>query len=254
MQRKIFLPIRLIHTTIVISIFGNYFDTRQPAALITKTVYENYIIYLQTNTNANDQTIYSYCNGLKVILNYFMENEYIAPFEIKLPKKTKKVKETYTDFELKVLLKKPDVKHCNFSEYRSWVLTNFLLGTGQRLSTVANIKIQDIDFDNNCIVLTKTKNRIQLIIPLSYTLSSVLTEYLKYRQGEAEDYLFCNQYGGKLTKSGMESAVRRYNLSRGVRRTSIHVYRHTFAKEWIKARRRYVPLAKAFAGIAAWRW
>ena len=144
--------------------------------------------------------------------------------------------------------------HWNFSVYRCWVLRNFLLGTGQRLSTVSNIKIHDIDFDNNCIVLTKTKNRIQLIIPLSYTLSSVLTEYLKYRQGEAGDYLFCNQYGGKLTKSGMESAVRRYNLSRGVSRTSIHVYRHTFAKEWIKARRRYISLAEDFTCIAVWKW
>ncbi len=218
---------------IVLNISGNFFETKQPCRMITKEVYENYIIYLQANTEANDQSIYSYCNGLRTILNYLMNNGFIEPFQIKLPKKEKKLKETYTDQELERLLKKPDLKKCNFSEYRGWVLTNFLLGTGQRLSTVSNIKIEDIDFENSIIRLLRTKNRIQLIIPLSNTLSIVLKEYLRYRQGEPEDYLFCNQYGGKMTKSGMESAVRRYNLSRGVKKTSIHAYRHTFAKTWV---------------------
>lgn len=218
---------------IVLNISGNFFETKQPCRMITKEVYENYIIYLQANTEANDQSIYSYCNGLRTILNYLMNNGFIEPFQIKLPKKEKKLKETYTDQELERLLKKPDLKKCNFSEYRGWVLTNFLLGTGQRLSTVSHIKIEDIDFENAIISLFRTKNRVQLVIPLSNTLSIVLKEYLRYRQGEPEDYLFCNQYGGKMTKSGMESAVRRYNLSRGVKKTSIHAYRHTFAKTWV---------------------
>lgn len=218
---------------IVLNISGNFFETKQPCRMITKEVYENYIIYLQTNKDANDQTIYSYCSGLRAILNYLMNNGYIESFKIKLPKKEKKLKETYTDQELERLLIKPDLKKCNFSEYRSWVLTNFLLGTGQRLSTVSHIKIEDIDFENAIISLLRTKNRVQLVIPLSNTLSIVLKEYLRYRQGEPDDYLFCNQYGGKMTKSGMESAVRRYNLSRGVKRTSLHAYRHTFAKTWV---------------------
>lgn len=167
------------------------------------------------------------------MLNYFMNNGFMEPFKIKLPKREKKIKETYTDQELERLLKKPDLKKCNFSEYRSWVLTNFLLGTGNRLSTISNIKIQDIDFDNSMILLSKTKNRTQQMVPLSQSLSVVLSEYLKYRQGEPDDYLFCNQYGGKMTKSGMESAIRRYNLSRGIRKTSLHAYRHTYAKTWV---------------------
>lgn len=216
-----------------INTFGNFFNTKQPCRLIDKTVYENFVIYLQQETQANDQTIFTYCTHIRAIFNYFMNNGYIEPFEIKMPKKTKKVKETYTDRELQLLLRKPNLKTCNFAEYRSWVLTNFLLGTGQRLSTVQNVKITDIDFDNFMIMLSRTKNRQQHIIPLSNTLAVVLNEYLKYRQGEPEDYLFCNQYGQQMTKSGMESAIRRYNHSRGVRRTSLHAYRHTFAKTWV---------------------
>ena len=83
-------------------------------------------------------------------------------------------------------------KKCRFSEYRNWVFINYLIATGNRLSTVINIKIGDIDFDNDTIILKKTKNRNQQIIPIANSLKIVLLEYLKYRKGTSEDYLFCS--------------------------------------------------------------
>ena len=56
-------------------------------------------------------------------------------------KADKKLKETYTDAELKILLEKPDIKKCDFADYRSWVVINFLLGTDVRIYFH---KIQDI--------------------------------------------------------------------------------------------------------------
>jgi len=83
------------------------------------------------------------------------------------------------------------------------------------------------------ILLTNVKNKRQHIIPLSTRLERILTEYLLYRKGEPDDYLFCNHYGEQLKKDGISSAIERYNKSRGVEKTSIHLYRHTFAKNWI---------------------
>ncbi|MFZ5969026.1 MAG: tyrosine-type recombinase/integrase [Bacillota bacterium] len=61
-----------------------------------------------------------------------------------------------------------------------------------------------------------------------------MIEYLQYREGEAEDYLFPSQYGGKATRNSIQQAIRTYNLTRGVVKTSIHLFRHTFAKNWIQ--------------------
>jgi integrase/recombinase XerD len=36
-----------------------------------------------------------------------------------------------------------------------------------------------------------------------------------------------------LKSSSLNSAIRNYNLSRGVKKTSVHSFRHTFAKKWI---------------------
>jgi len=124
-------------------------------------------------------------------------------------------------------------KQCSFTEYRNWVLVNYLLATGNRLGTVINLRIKDINFHDGVVILTKTKNRQQQIIPLSQTLVKILQEYLQYRQGEPEDFLFCNQFGKQFAKDGLKCTMKKYNYSRDVEKTSLHLFRHTFAKKWI---------------------
>jgi integrase/recombinase XerD len=162
-----------------------------------------------------------------------MEGGYLNRFNITMPKVDKKIKETYTDYELKLLLRKPDTKKCKFVEYRMWVFSSYLLATGNRISSAINIKINDIDYDNNMIRINKTKNRRAQVIPLSNTLANILKEYMQFRGGEGEDYLFCTDTAAKACRRTYQDALAAYNRSRGVMKTSAHLYRHTFAKQWI---------------------
>ena len=83
--------------------------------------------------------------GVRCFCYYLMEEGYLQRFKIKLPKADKRIKETYTDAELKKLLKKPNVKTCEFNEYKTWVFSNYLLATGNRISTVLSLQIKDLD-------------------------------------------------------------------------------------------------------------
>ena len=47
------------------------------------------------------------------------------------------------------------------------------------------------------------------------------------------DYLFCNQYGEMLSENALRLAIAHYNRSRGVGKTSIHLFRHTFARKYL---------------------
>lgn len=201
---------------------------------INNDTINQYILYLREK-GISDVTVNTYVRALRVIFYHWMDLGYIERFKVKLPKAEKKVKQTYTDEELALLLEKPDLRKCTFAEFRDWVLVNYLLATGNRISTVANLKIGDLDFDNDCIILRHTKNKRQQIIPMSSTLKEVLLEYLKYRKGNPDDYLFCNQYGEKMHVDSLKTAIRRYNQSRGVMKTSCHAFRHTFAKKYILA-------------------
>ena len=208
-----------------------FYGEESPINTINKSTVDDYVLYLERESKASDITINSYLRSLKAFLYYCMEEQGLFPFKIHLIKTEKKLKETYSDDELKRLLKKP--KTSQFSEFKTWAFISYLVGTGNRISTALNVKVKDISFDEGVIYIRKTKNRKQQIIPLSASLSSVLSSYLLIRQGSPEDYLFCSDTGAKGDKRTYQQLVADYNKKRGINKTSCHLFRHTFAKKWI---------------------
>jgi hypothetical protein len=93
--------------------------------------------------------------------------------------------------------------------------------------------VQDIDLVNGMVVLTTTKNRKAQYNPICQQLVKILTEYIRMYCLDKDDYLFLNELGEKTTRNSLQHAVARYNKSRGVNKTSIHAFRHTFAKHYI---------------------
>ena len=96
--------------------------------------------------NINSITMNSYLRSIRAFLYYAMECRYMESFKISLIKSRKKIKETYTNEELMRLLRMPDLSHCTFSEFKIWAFENYLLATGNRISTALNLKIEDINF------------------------------------------------------------------------------------------------------------
>ena len=215
--------------------FFRFYGENTDIKNITSDTVDDFILWLRDNNKCNDITINSYLRSLRAFLYYCMECNYIEHFKVKLIKAEKKVKETYTDEELERLLKKPDTDNCSFSEYKTWVFENYLIGTGNRISTALDVQIGDINFADGIITLRKTKNRKQQIIPLSKTLADILQEYLEIRGGENDSPLFCNDYGQPASTRTYQQLVQRFNIKRNVNKTSCHLFRHTFAKNWILA-------------------
>lgn len=215
-------------------LFSDFVGGNMLCSDISQKVIYDFIEHLQKkNPDIRATSINSYLRGIRAFLYFCMEQDYIKSFKISLIREEKKLKETYTEAELERLLKKPNIKKCSFAEYRNWVVVCYLLGTGNRLSTVINIKIGDLDFNSREIKLRTVKNKKQYIIPMSTVLEKTLKEYLTFRKGNEDDYLFCNAYGKQMTTDGLSTCIQRYNHSRGVLKTSIHLFRHTFAKRWI---------------------
>lgn len=199
---------------------------------IDSNAIDDYIIELRER-DITDITIQTIMRHVRAFVYYCQECNYIPAFKVTVPKADKKIKETYSNAELLVLLERPNVNKCSFSEYKTWAFENYLLATGNRISTALNVKIKDVDFQNNTLFLAKTKSRRQQVIPLSNSLALILKEYLEVRGGEADDYLFCNEYGEKASERTYQQLVRRYNIKRNVNTTSCHCFRHTFAKNWV---------------------
>lgn len=213
---------------------------------ITKQTVKDYIVYMKAK-ELKETTINIRLRGIRSILYYFMENNYVDTFKIQLLKQDETIPEVYTDEEIRKLLKKPNMKTCSFSEYRTWAVESFFVATGVRSKTLRYIEIKDLDFENELIRLTTMKGRKMVFIPMSKSLKKVLIEYLRIRGGEPNDYLFCNLEGKQLTKYALGDIISKYNKKRGVDKTGVHLFRHYFAKVYIQNGGNALKLQKLLA-------
>lgn len=170
-------------------------------------------------------------NHLRRFFRFCVSRGFMDEIEITIPKYEKTIKEPYSEAEMKVLLEKPVTN--NWVEWRNWCLVNYFFATGQRLSTVLNLKKQDLDLENGRVTLRWNKDKMQKVMPLSKAVIKVLKEYIVISDLGEEEFLFPEYEGGRLKKRSAEESIANYNKSRGVDKTSIHLFRHTFAKNYI---------------------
>ena len=210
---------------------SRHLDITTPIEELTKSDLDSMVASMR-QSNLATNSISSYVRVFKVFLSWCNE-ENITRLNMKQYKSEETVKETYSDSELQKLLKKPNLRKCRFTEYRAWVIVNLLLNNGCRAATVRNIKNGDVDLDNFVIYLRHTKSRKSQVIPLCSELCGILKEYMRIRGGGADDYLFPTESGEKLKEYALKNSIERYNKRRGVQKTSIHAFRHTFARKYL---------------------
>jgi len=209
---------------------SRHLDINIPFNSLNNDVINSMVVSMRESGLAHN-SISSYTRVLRTFFNWCSGEGLAAPTVPKL-KDVETIKETYTDDELRALLKKPN-KDADFCEFRNWVIINFFMNSGCRAATVRNIQIKDVQLDNNIIMSRHNKNGKVQTIPLCEVMASVLRSYMSVRQGKDTDYLFCSEYGQMLSENALKLAITRYNERRGVQKTSIHLFRHTFARKFL---------------------
>ena len=139
---------------------------------IDKAVFDSFIVKVGENKEISSQTLFTYAKDLKTVINFFIKQEYCRSFVMKLPKVDKQTIATYTDEELEKLLRKPNINKCSFVEYSNYVMVAIFLSTGISLSSLTNIRVKDINFDDEVVNIVHTKNRKSLIFNISHQIWS----------------------------------------------------------------------------------
>lgn len=100
---------------------------------IDENIIMNYVSYMRSNLKVNDVTINTRIRACRAFLYFCMKKKYIKIFSIYLIKvKNKSEKVPYTDSEIKRLLEMPKLDKnpkFNFTNFRNWVITNYVLST-----------------------------------------------------------------------------------------------------------------------------
>lgn len=207
-----------------------YIDVFQPLVSLRKSDIDKMIVGMRQK-ELHDTSIQTYTRCLKVFLSWAESEGYAVP-SFKVYRADIALKTPYTNQELQRLLAAPPMS-CDFWELRDWTIENFFLNSGCRAATLRNILVKDVDIENATITFRHTKNGRPQIMPLCAEMESILKHYIRVRNGSDDDVLFCNDHFQPLTQSALRKTIIKYNESRGVNKKSIHLFRHTFAKNFI---------------------
>ena len=89
--------------------FYKFFDRDMPVKDISEDDYKAYILHLRSYID-NDRSINSYLRDFMTTMHFLMNEGYVEFFPMKSIKVDDAPVETYTDDELRVLLKKPNLQ------------------------------------------------------------------------------------------------------------------------------------------------
>lgn len=205
---------------------------------ITINLFDEWLLSMQEE-NLSVSSINTYLRGMRTFIYWCMDKErqYIKPpFKIGLIKESEHFPKSYDEEDKELLIKKPDRTVKSFNEWRGWAMSNFVLGTGARVGTMADIQLQDLDLKDGTVYYKHIKTRKAQHVNIPPRLVRVLEEYIEEWRTEntgPQDYLFCDADGNKATAELLSQGFYRYAKARGAKKATIHGLRHTFARDWI---------------------
>lgn len=198
------------------------------------------------NQGLSQSSIMFYLRNYRAFGKWCQEQGYLIDFECKVKNVKTPIKEVYTEQEIAKLMVKPNIQ--DFENFRAYLMISLMLNTGARRKTLANIKICDLELESGYIYFNVTKTGAVVRLGLDRKVKRDIIEWLnywRYPKGATEqDYLFCNVYGEKMSCNTVTYTIGEYNKRHGVEKTSVHLFRHTFAKNWITSGGDIITLAR----------
>src|SRR3954447_2863874 len=112
---------------------------------------------------------------------------------------------------------------------RDYAILQVFLQTGVRVSELAHLKIEDIDFIKPAITV-RGKGRVDREIALEKKGIHALKSYLAVRVESFSRRVFLNYQGEPISERGIRKLVVKYRKEAGItKKASCHTLRHTFA-------------------------
>ena len=133
--------------------------------------------------------------------------------------------------DLKRLLKVCEGK--DFSHRRDMAIVRLLIDTGMRRSEIAGLRVVDVDLDENMVVVMG-KGRRPRACEIGHKTAQALDRYLRvrssHRKAQREELWLGRE--GPMTSSGVYQVVRDRGREAGLE-LHPHLFRHTFAHNWL---------------------
>lgn len=210
------------------------FDNR----CVCTDVFRSYISYMILEKKYKPCTTNTRIRTLKCYLKWLYEEEYIDydySKKLKLVKVPQDTIKPLSDSETRKMLKQPNRE--TFSGFRDFVLMVLFLDCGIRVSEALNLKKEDIDLSIGLIGIKPeiAKTRVFRQIPISKKTCKIMSDLMDFVRDDCP-YVFQTCLGEKISTNTVIHQFIEYGRNAGIdKRCTPHVWRHTFARNFVKA-------------------
>ncbi|MGD9116967.1 MAG: tyrosine-type recombinase/integrase [Dehalococcoidia bacterium] len=182
------------------------------------------------------QSIETYCRAIKALFGFlkregFIKNNVLA--KVKMPRVPEAVIPTFSEKELARLLSQPD--RSSSEGFRDYCLLLTLIDTGIRLSELANLKADDIDYEQN-LLRVMGKGQRERFVPFGRRVAKALMRYqMKCRpQPLGTDNFWLRRDGQLLSANRIQKLINKYGKKAGLDRCYAHKFRHTSSVMYLR--------------------
>lgn len=216
--------------------FASWLEAEQ-IEVIDTSVTIRFFEYLQNTKNLKDTTIKRKVISLKAFFNYaYGDSIFLKNMRFKSEKRLPK---TLSLHEIVKILKTLDIELSDMKSLfhrniclRDNAIIELLFCTGIRIGELSNIKLEDIDFITNTMLIHGKGRKQRMLFISSPVVLKKIRNWISIRKELSPkcEYLFINKYGNKLSIYSIENIFYKYrDLSEINKKATPHFLRHTFA-------------------------
>lgn len=188
-----------------------------------------YLMYYKEVRNIKNSTLQNILSAIASFFNWLEEEDYIMKSPTRRIKKIKVEKTVKKPFSEEELLKIKEAAMKTRNGLRDIALIEFLNTTGCRVSEVAALNVEDIDWNNKtCIVFGKGAKYREVF--LNEAAIFYLRRYLNIcKEPRTSGPLFLSKSGKRIRKDDIERNLRNIATACGVTNVHPHRFRRTLA-------------------------
>ncbi len=201
-------------------------------------VFRGYLSYMVLEKHYKPCTVNIRLRTLKCYLKWLYNENLIAvdySKKLKLVKVPEDTIQPLSDKDLKRILKVSDKG--TYSGFRDFTLMILMLDCGIRVGEAIELKIDDVNIKVGIINIRaeNAKTRVFRQVPISKKTCKLIGELLKIAERDNCEYIFQSTYGGQIQKKNIILSFARLGKRAGLSvRCTPHVFRHTFATNFVK--------------------
>jgi integrase/recombinase XerC/integrase/recombinase XerD len=211
-------------------------------SLLGVNTVNGYQLYLLRKKNGNNgvsglsrSTVRTYVRHVKVFLSYCFDNGLITTdisSSIRLPRPDKTVIEILSDNDIKMIMENLD--RGNVFDLRNRIIILLMLDCGLRMMEVAGLRRGDVHMSEGYLTVLGKGNKSR-VVPMGNKVKNLLADYMdlpSWRMSEHDCFLL-HKSGRPITGSVIKSLCYRLKRSTGIKRLHPHLFRHTFATNYL---------------------